>query len=213
MKDLTKYIAEFIGTFVLAAVVVLSVAGEFPVSTPVLAAITLLIFVYTIGAISGSHINPAVTVGLLVRHKIKWQEALGYILVQLVAGTFAMYFAKSLGAEIDSETIFGTNVILAEMLGAAVFGFGIMSVVRKKVDDEMSGIVIGGSLFLGIAIAVLAGSAGVLNPAVALAFGLTSWQYLLPPVIGMVLGMVVYDFLIGEKLMNLKITLVDKKEK
>lgn len=212
MKNTAKYLAEFLGTFVLSFIVVLSVAKDFPVSTPMLATITLLIFVYTIGPISGCHINPAVTVGLWVREKIKLQEAVMYILVQLVAGVVAMYAVKSLGGEINIENIFGNNVFFAEMLGSAVFGFGIMAVVRKKTESTMSGVVIGGSLLLGIVIAVLAGSAGVLNPAVALAFGFADWQYLTSSVVGMVLGMVLYDFLIGEKLANLKITFAEKKD-
>lgn len=214
MDKFPKYLAEFLGTFVLAFVVVMSVAGQFPVSTPVLAGVVLMFFVYAIGKISGSHINPAVTVGLWTRGKIETKEALIYILVQLIAGTAAMYLSEYLGADISSSAIAGSKILLAEIAGAAMFGFGIMAVVRGKVDDDFNGIVIGASLFLGIALAALVGSAGVLNPAVAVTLGLTSWRYLTSSVVGVVVGMALYDFLIGEKLMNLDVKVqVGEKEK
>ncbi|HRP37319.1 MAG TPA: aquaporin, partial [Candidatus Dojkabacteria bacterium] len=77
-QNLKKYFAEFFGTFILSIVVIVSVAGDFTVSTAVLAALTLLIFVYTIGSISGSHLNPGVTLGIFSLKKIKAKQALAY---------------------------------------------------------------------------------------------------------------------------------------
>jgi glycerol uptake facilitator-like aquaporin len=53
-----KNIAEFLGTFTLALVVGLSLSMNFPVVTPILAALVLGTFVYTVGHISGTNINP-----------------------------------------------------------------------------------------------------------------------------------------------------------
>ena len=75
-----KYIAEGLGAGTLTLVVALSLAGIFPVSTPVLAGLVLGLFVYTIGYISGSHINPAVTLGVWSLNKISGKDALGYII-------------------------------------------------------------------------------------------------------------------------------------
>jgi glycerol uptake facilitator-like aquaporin len=56
----------------------------------------------------------------------------------------------------------------------------------------MSGLVVGGSLLLGIALASLLGSNGVINPAVALGIGSFNVMYVLGPVLGSLLGMQVY---------------------
>ena len=148
-----KYLAELIGTFTLSLVVGLSLSAQFPIITPVLAALTLGLFVYSIGVISGCHINPAVTLGLLSIGKIKMDEAGKYIVAQLVGGFLASVLLVQLGAMMAPIAVGGVTQILAEVLGTAVFTFGIGAVVFGKVSDVVSGAVIGGSLLLGISIA------------------------------------------------------------
>lgn len=191
-----KYIAEGVGTGILTLAVGLSLAGVFPVSTPILAALTLCLFVYTLGHVSGTHINPAVTVGLWSLGKIKFNEAAKYVLAQCLGAGTVWVLLPSLVTEVGRVPVhqtFGTG--FAELIGAAVFTFGIASVVYGKVQPLMSGLVIGGSLLLGVAIAALLGSNGVLNPAVA--FGISSFNimYMLGPVVGSVLGMQLYRYL------------------
>jgi len=93
MSDMQKYLAELLGTFVLvfigtgAAVIagkslgVLGIAFAFGVA--------VLVMVYAIGPISGCHINPAITVAMLVNGKIPTRDALIYIVVQCIGAVIA----------------------------------------------------------------------------------------------------------------------------
>ncbi|KXJ98085.1 MAG: Glycerol uptake facilitator protein [Parcubacteria bacterium OLB19] len=189
---MNKYIVEALGTGALTLVVGLSLIGTFPVSTPILAALTLGLFVYTIGHISGTHINPAVTLGAWSIGKIETKVAMFYIVAQMLGAGIAMLFMSKF-ATLPELVVSGEGVIgLAEFLGAFFFTFGIASVVYGKVSGVLSGVVVGGSLLLGIAIAVLLGSNGVLNPAVA--FGIGSWglMYVFGPILGAICGMQAY---------------------
>lgn len=206
MKPYSKYVAEFLGTFVLSFIVVMSVTTDYPVATPVLAGLTLMIFVYTIGHFSGTHINPAVTIALLTRGRINSTEAFFYLVVQLSAATLAMLLFNQTGRGLPVDDAEAGTVFLAETLGTMIFAFGIMAVVSGKVAKGLEGVVIGGSLLLGISLAVVVGSAGLLNPAVAVPLEFLSWQYLLSPVLGAILGMALYELLLGNPIVNVKIT-------
>ncbi|MFZ2621473.1 MAG: aquaporin [Minisyncoccia bacterium] len=190
-----KYIAEGLGTFTLTLVVALSIVGICPVPTPVLAALVLGLFVYSIGHISGCHINPAVTIGAWSIKKINTTDATGYIVAQLLGAGIALSLASSLGPVGTSAGIAVSNSLttgLAELLGTFFFTFGIASVIYDRTPHDTSGAVIGGSLLLGITIATFLGSNGVLNPAVAFGIGSPGIMYILGPILGSVLGMQVY---------------------
>ncbi len=198
-----KYFAEGIGTFALSFIVLSAVSytSTLPLVIPVIAGLTLGLFVYSIGAISGCHINPAVTLGLLSIKKITSKDAAFYIIAQflgamsavVLAGVFMMTHAAP-----SSGTPFELSVFLAEMLGTAFFTFGIASVVYGNVKDEASGLVIGGSLLFGILLASLAGASGILNPAVALALNSLSLTYILAPIAGSIFGFQAYKFVAGK---------------
>lgn len=190
-----KYLVELLGTFILALIVRLSVAGEFVVPTPILAALTLALFVYSVGHISGAHFNPAVTLGLLSIRKISLRNALPYIGVQFVGAMLAIWVSNLLGVKLTpvSSNYFISG--LAEGMGMFCFTFGIAAVVAGRVEKAMSGAVVGGSLLLGIALAALTGSVGILNPAVALAVQIFTPIYIVGPIIGSILGFNVYGFL------------------
>ena len=93
---------------------------------------------------------------------------------------------------------FSMKVFLAEMLGAFFFNFGIASVVYGKAKEQMSGLVVGGSLTFGVLISALLGAAGILNPAVALALSSMTLVYILAPIVGSVVGFHVYKYLVKE---------------
>jgi len=180
--------AEFIGTFCLTFAVASSIV------------------VYTIGGVSGCHINPAVTVGLTAIKKISVPDAVGYIVAQ-VAGACAA--AALLGVSGSGGEVAAINeaiakngevyVMFAEALGMFFFTFGIAAAVFEKIPESMSGIVVGGSLLLGVVVAAH-GAAGVLNPAVSVgitSFGI-SWPYLAGPIVGSILGFLAGAFVNGD---------------
>ncbi len=189
-----KLIAEAIGTFFLTFAVLGSLQSEMSVlATPVIAGLVLGLFVYSIGSISGCHINPAVTAGLWSIGKINGSQAVRYIIAQC----FGAAVALGLGSFFFTINLFtfapeSFTVFVAEVFGTAIFSFGIAAVVYGKVADTAAGLVIGGSLLLGIIIAIQLGSAGILNPAVALGLGSLSVSYVSGAIIGAILGMRTY---------------------
>lgn len=195
-----KYIVEFLGAFTLTFVVAMSLANNFVVATPVLAALILGVFVYTIGSISGAHINPGVTIGLWSINKIKTSEAFFYVVAQLIGGALAGYIAYSvLGVFPNSPTMFSVKVLLAEMFGMILFTFGIASVVYGKANPSASGVVVGGSLLLGITVAAFVGSAGVLNIAVSTGLKMYNLAYIVGPILGSIIGFNLYKYVAGER--------------
>lgn len=190
-----KYIAEGLGTGTLTLVVGLSLAGSFPVSTPILAALTLGLFVYSIGHISGTHINPAVTIGAWSIGKISTKVAALYVMAQFLGALVALFVLTMVTTPIILTISNSFTVGLAEMVGTFFFTFGVASVMYDRTPGLLSGVVIGGSLLLGVAISATMGASGVLNPAVALGVGSFGVMYLLGPIIGAVLGMRTYHYL------------------
>ncbi|MBI5754038.1 aquaporin [Candidatus Peregrinibacteria bacterium] len=191
---LQKYFAELVGTFVLASVVAISIMTHPPVPGQVLAGLTLGLFVYMVGGISGGYLNPAVTVAMASVKKISVKDAVLYIIFQLIAGFLALYFTRWFIGGTTGVEKFPTDMVvwktaLAEAIGAAMLVFGVSAVVEKKVKEDMHGIVIGGSLLLGI---MLTGavSYGILNPAVAVGVGVpyTAYVYFVAPLVGGVLS-------------------------
>lgn len=197
LLTMNKYMAEFFGTFVLTLVVSLSLTTPFPIPTPVLAALTVGLFVYTIGHVSGAHINPAVTTALWIIGKIKENDAINYLLAQFLAAglaniTVLIIKGSNSFLNVQDKLTGGIVVGFAETIGMIIFTFGLMAVVSGKVSQSLSGLVVGGSLLLGIIVASLFGSNGVLNPAVALGIGSFNFMYLVGPMIGAYIGMNIY---------------------
>lgn len=193
--DIKKYLVEALGTMTLTLVVALSIVGKFPVPTPVVAALCLGLFVYTIGHISGAHINPAVTIGAWVIKKISTNEAVSYIISQFAGAVIA---AIVITYTVGFPVLTVSNTWLtgfAELLGTFFFAFGIASVVFGKTPSTFSGVIVGGSLLLGITISASLGANGILNPAVAFGIKSLSAMYILAPIVGSALGMWVYKYL------------------
>ena len=100
MKDLRKYVAEFIGTAVLVFVAcgvagqVCDIGGAGHLMTALAFGLVIVAMAYSIGNISGCHINPAVSIAMLVSKKMSVKDFCGYIVAQYlggIAGAGALY--------------------------------------------------------------------------------------------------------------------------
>lgn len=216
--------AEFIGTFLLAAIVI---AGQ---GQPIFVLFGLVGIVLLIGSVSGAHVNPAVTLGAWATRRIGWLRALGYIFVQFLGAAVAFFVlnaflggathptaeqaaygqsAASLFKAVDVSTLAGKEwyVFFAELLGTTILGFGIATATRTR-ETLKAGFTAGLSLFvalmIGITVSGYVSASSVLNPAVALslqAYTASTWPYIvyaLAPAIGGVLGFLLHDLIRGK---------------
>lgn len=196
-----RLIAEVIGTFFLVIAALLSPTGL----TFALVGATLLVMVIVIGKVSGSHINPAVTVGLVAARQFPLREGLLYIVAQVIGAFLALGFGLIVGRNLPT-TDPHANALWFEMLGTALLVFVVTRVVMAKVSPEASALAIGVALMVGIAIAGPS-SGGVLNPAIALVllFGnlasgslLTRLAYLIAPLLAGALAALLAQYLAPE---------------
>ena len=160
-----KYIAECIGTFVLTflgcgAAVSLSCGTDTAsvVGTAIAFGLSVVAMAYTIGGISGCHINPAITLGCLVTGRISCKDSIGYIVGQviggIIAGTalYALYPGSGLGANGIGAGCNGCWCIAltVEIILTALFVLVVLGATHKTngATGNFAGLAIGLSLIL-----------------------------------------------------------------
>ena len=161
-----KYITEFIGTFFLVLIIGL-VGGD---TAPIAIGSVLMVMIYAGGHISGAHYNPAVTLAVLIRHRISAQEAVIYMICQLAGAAVAAAIVgifKELPTE-AGQTLDATKAVLAELLGTFALAYVVLNVATVKANEGNSyfGLAIGFTV-LAMAYALGGLSGGAFNPAVA----------------------------------------------
>lgn len=216
MNTFRKYLAEFIGTFVLvffacgtAAVVGCSAtAGTGYLLTALAFGLVIVAMAYSIGNISGCHINPAVSIAMLVCGKLSVKDFFGYIAAQFlgaIAGAALLIPFAPDGSALGSNALYNGNVglsILIEVILTFVFVIAILGVTSKESNGAVAGIVIGLSLVL-VHILGISFTGTSVNPARSLGPALFAggdylkdvWVFLLAPLVGGVLAALVYKFL------------------
>jgi aquaporin Z len=215
-------IAEGIGTFVLVfggvgtAVIAGKVVGNLGVAFAF--GLSLLAMAYAIGPVSGCHINPAVTVGLLSSGRISSREAVEYWIGQAVGAIFAAFalfiVIKSREGGYDlSEEGFGANgygshspdgyplggALIIEVILTALLVFTVLSSTDRIANVAFAGIPIGLVLTLIHLVGIPVDNLSV-NPARSLGPALfvggwalgQLWLFFVAPVIGGVLGAVIH---------------------
>lgn len=217
--SLKKYLAEFIGTFVLvlfacgAAVVTGCNAetGQGYVATALAFGLVIVAMAYSIGNISGCHINPAVSIAMLISKKMSLEDFAGYLVAQFAGATAG---AAVLMALVGKDNGLGTNALyegnvwlslLIEVILTFVFVIAILGVTSKTENSAVAGLVIGLSLtlvhILGIAFTgTSVNPARSFGPAVLMGGDALSclWVFILAPLVGGALAAVVYNFLTGK---------------
>ncbi|MBA2861980.1 MIP/aquaporin family protein [Methanococcus maripaludis] len=175
-------------------------------------ALAIAAVIYSLGRVSGAHINPAVTVGLWAVKKFPTKEVIPYIIAQLTGAAIGsiLFFAcvgldsvtvGGLGATAPFSGISYFQAILAEFIGTFLLMFVIMGVaVDKRAPAGFAGLVIG--LTVGAIITTTGNIAGSsLNPArtfgpylIDSIYGLNLWYYFPIYIIGPLLGAIVAAF-------------------
>lgn len=159
MKTFKKLIAECLGTFFLvffacgiACVIPNDNMGVFSIVVALGFGLALIASIYTIGNISGSHINPAVSIAMLIDGRMKIGEFFGYIVAQFVGATAG----AGLLAAFLPETPLGTNsigslaiwqAIIIEVVLTFLFVYTVLCTTAKS-DFQGAGIVNGLALTL-----------------------------------------------------------------
>jgi aquaporin Z len=205
-----KYITEFIGTFFLVLVIVLTCNNGTGSFAPVAIGSILMVMIFAGGHISGAHFNPAVTIALLIRGKMNRSEAPMYMVAQLLAGfvaaTVGVFLLQSgKNPEIVARVNEPISAILAELLGTFALVWVILNVATTKsnANNSFYGLAIGFTV-LACAYALGPVSGGAFNPAVALGIstaGMASfndfWIYLVGSILGAAAAATVFSMVYG----------------
>lgn len=229
--NIKKYIAEFFGTMVLVlfgcgtAVVTGGLSGGAGSGTLGVLAIALafglsiVAAAYAIGHISGCHVNPAVSLAVLINGGISFPDFIGYVIAQ-IAGAFAgsgiLHFITSASdlsgfgsngfGELSSVQLTTTGAVIVEIVLTFVFVMTILGVTSNEKTSNIAGIVIGLTLtFVHIIGIPLTGTS--VNPARSLAPAVFEggmaleqvWVFILAPLVGAAFAALLFKYVFAPK--------------
>ncbi|MEN6397241.1 MAG: aquaporin Z [Methanoregula sp.] len=228
MCDYKKYLAELLGTFVLvfigtgSAVVAGKEIGFLGIAFAF--GISVLVMVYAIGQISGCHINPAITIAMLVNGKIGSKDAAMYIIAQCIGAVVASVILLAIMTGLPGYTL-ATNGLgqngygiaspggfslasgfIAEIVLTFIFLMVVFGATSKKAPAGFAGIAIGFSLAMIHMVGIPITGTSV-NPARSLGPALVAggtalaqlWAFILAPIIGALVAAIVWKYLFEEK--------------
>ena len=221
-----KYAAELFGTFVLVfaglGTAVLAGGTVHAVGISFAFGLTLVAMIYAIGPVSGCHINPAVTLGMLITKRIKVGEAIGYMIVQVIGAIIGaglvLAIAKGNGTFIPTPDNFGINgygahspghySLLAAFLTEAFFTMLLVITVLGATDSKapagFAGLAIGFSLAVTNLASIPVTNASI-NPARSIGPAVyvggwaieQLWLFIVAPLVGGVIAAIIYKALHG----------------
>ena len=180
------------------------------------AAIGLMI--YSFGHVSGAHINPAVTISMLVTRRIGIKDGIAYIVFQIIGAIAAAAAHRAILPELGAKVNFGTQGGPSALLNNdALSGLGVeiiltfflvtvifMAAVHKKAAAGFAGLAIGGMIFLLHLVGVpLTGAsmnpARTLGPALISGFWEFHWIYWVGPIIGGIIAGLIMNYVFVKK--------------
>ncbi|MBQ6053513.1 MAG: aquaporin [Clostridia bacterium] len=222
MEKLKKAIAEFIGTCVLVfigcgtamTVGCDAVNGSGYILTAFAFGLVIVAMAYSIGNVSGCHINPAVSIAMLISGKMTVSEFFIYIVAQfagatagaaILKGIFALAGLEDKTGALGSNGLAGGNVIaslIIEVLLTFVFVLAILGVISKVENGSVAGIVIGLTLVL-VHILGIGLTRTSVNPARSFGPALLAggdalanlWVFIVAPLAGGILAAICYKLI------------------
>ncbi len=216
-NKLAMLVGEFLGTTALTMIVLAISHSQLSLTYFIATSAGLMVALMTLAlaGISGAVFNPAMTIGLWTVRKLRTLQALSYLAVQLLGGAVAwelfVYLTKLTG--IHNTGTYNARVLVAEVIGTFIFAFVWAAAIYQRFNLFNKAIAIGGGLTAGSLVASL-GSAGILNPAVALGLHQWAWAtYVLGPILGAVVGFNLYNLLFVETELAEVATTRDEKAK
>lgn len=220
MESFKKYIAECLGTFVLVffacgtAVVVKCSTENLPgyLLTALAFGLVIVGMAYSIGHVSGCHINPAVSLAMLLCNRISVKDFAGYVIAQFtgsIAGAALLMLFVGRESGLGSNGLFNGDIwlsLLIEILLTFVFVLVILFVTSKTENAAVAGIVIGLTLTLVHIIGIYFTGTSV-NPARSFGPALFAggdalknvWVFIVAPFVGSLLAAITFRFLEPKK--------------
>ncbi len=208
-----KLICEFVGTMmlVLLACGVAVATGVNYIGTALAFGLVIVAMAYSIGNVSGCHINPAVSVGMAMAGRMTWKECAKYVIAQILGGIVgALLLAlvlggfKSLGANgFNGDTVTMWTALLVEVILTFVFVLTILGVTDKKENGHVTGIVIGLTLTL-VHLFGLPFTGTSVNPARSIGPAIFQggdalcqlWVFIVAPIIGAILAALFFKYVL-----------------
>ncbi len=175
------------------------------------------LMVYAFGHVSGAHINPAVTIPMIITKKISPADGAGYIVFQLIGGIAAAFTLLMTLPELGAQVNFGTQAPGELINNSAISAVGLemiftfflvtvifMTAVHKKAAAGIQGLSIGGMVFLLHLVGVpLTGAsmnpARTLGPAIVSGFWEFHWVYWVGPIIGGIIAGLIMNYVFVKK--------------
>ena len=206
-------VAEFIGTFALIFIGAgaLAIGSANLVGVALAHGLVIVTFAYAYGHISGTHINPAVTLGLLIAGEIEFVAAIGYWIVQFLGGILGAVVlnavlpnAGDLGVTILGEGVTPVQGLVVEI----VLTFFLVNTIFNTAISGKAGNLAGLAIGLTLALAILMGgplTRASLNPARTLGPAIVSgnyadiWLYFIGPFVGGILAALLYIGVLKDK--------------